>query len=87
MTGLSLVLRSQQHAGAHDGWSLSATHLQQTMTGGLNKFAIQYGQGPGIGLGQADLVTTHASLQRWRIVEAYTWQNTSWFGGQWTVAY
>lgn len=87
MTGLSLIPKSKQYKGAHGGWSLNSLHVQQTARRGLNQFAVQYGQGPGIGLGQAESVTTPASTQRWRIVQAYTWQTTPSFGGQWTIVY
>ena len=54
--GLSYIQRAGQVADAHSGWSLSALHEQKGVLGGRNLFALQYGVGPGTGLGAASVL-------------------------------
>lgn len=80
--GLSLIERSRQVDGAHGGWSLSVLHTQKPLQGGSNKFGIQYGVGPGTGLGGTGDLRAGSEVRRWRVVEALDWQTTAVFGGQ-----
>nr|WP_256675669.1 carbohydrate porin [Pseudomonas sp. R5(2019)] len=72
---------------AHHGWSLIAQHTQIAFLGGVNKFAVQYGQGPGTALGYTGDSTLDESNRSWRIVEFFDWQLTHSFSGQVEVVY
>ncbi|MDP1006932.1 carbohydrate porin, partial [Klebsiella pneumoniae] len=51
---LELGLSYIEKAGGRDtnsGWAITAQHVQKPFLGGKNKFALQYGEGPGTGLG------------------------------------
>ncbi|CAN5810316.1 maltoporin LamB [soil metagenome] len=47
----ALTLISAQGAGRHNGWQLSVFHKQDKVFGGANTFGVQYGVGPGTGIG------------------------------------
>ncbi|MCQ4280077.1 carbohydrate porin [Pseudomonas stutzeri] len=69
------------------GWSVTAQHEQIGFLGGSNTFAVQYGEGPGTGLGYTGDVTLDESAKSWRVVEFFDWQVTPRFGGQFQVVY
>lgn len=85
--GLSYIQDAGQVSGANSGWSLTAQHEQKGWLGGSNKFAIQYGVGPGTGLGYTGSLLANQSNKRFRMVESFDWQATPEFGGQLTAVY
>jgi len=72
---------------AHSGWSVTAQHKQIGFLGGSNTFTVQYGEGPGTGLGYTGDVTLGSSDTSWRVVEYFDWQVTPRFGGQFQAVY
>ncbi|MGE6991797.1 maltoporin [Pseudomonas sp. NPDC047961] len=72
---------------SNSGWSVTAQHEQIGFLGGSNTFAVQYGEGPGTGLGYTGDVTLDESAKSWRIVEFFDWQVTPRFGGQFQAVY
>jgi maltoporin len=83
---LSIIQKADIPNG-HNGWSLTAQHTQSDVLGGKNKMAIQYGSGPGTGLGETGDLTSDASTKRWRVLDAFDWQATKNFGGQVAAIY
>ncbi len=84
--GLSYIAK----AGGRDtnsGWALTAQHVQAAFLGGKNKFALQYGEGPGTGLGYTGNTTLDKSSKSYRAVEFFDWQVTPRFGGQIEAVY
>lgn len=69
-------------SGAHSGWAVTAQHKQSDFLGGKNTFALQYGRGPGTGLGYTGDVTLDRDNTSWRLVEFFDWQATPRLGGQ-----
>lgn len=74
-------------ANSHSGWSVAAQHKQEEFLGGVNKFAVQYGRGPGTALGYTGDPTLDNSNQSWRVVEFFDWQVSPRFGGQFNIVY
>jgi maltoporin len=68
--------------GANSGWAVTAQHKQSDFLGGVNTFALQYGRGPGTGLGYTGDVTLDRDNKSWRLVEFFDWQATPRLGGQ-----
>ena len=84
--GLSYIAK----AGGRDtnsGWALTAQHVQAAFLGGKNKFALQYGEGPGTGLGYTGNTALDKSSKSYRAVEFFDWQVTPRFGGQVEAVY
>jgi maltoporin len=48
---LAASLITAQGDGRHGGWQLTALHKQDKVLGGSNTFGVQYGVGPGTGIG------------------------------------
>ena len=71
----------------HQGWAITAQHVQKNFLGGKNKFALQYGEGPGTGLGYTGDPTLDTSNKSYRAVEFFDWQITRQFGGQIEAVY
>ncbi len=71
----------------HQGWAITAQHVQKNFLGGKNKFALQYGEGPGTGLGYTGDTTLDSSNKSYRAVEFFDWQVTPRFGGQIEAVY
>ena len=84
--GLS-YLDKPERTDAHSGWAITAQHVQSEFLGGKNKFAVQYGEGSGIGLGYTGDFRLDNSSKRYRIVEFFDWQVTPRFGGQVEAVY
>jgi maltoporin len=87
---LELGLSYIEQAGgrdAHSGWALTAQHVQAAFLGGKNKFALQYGEGPGTGLGYTGNTALERSSKSYRAVEFFDWQVTPRFGGQVEAVY
>ncbi len=78
--GLSYIQRGQAE-DAHSGWSVSAEHKQKDFLGGENRLVAQYGEGPGIGLGQTGNLQADQNTRSWRVLESPMWQLTPRFGG------
>ncbi|GAB3466120.1 maltoporin [Azotobacter salinestris] len=80
-----------QEAGGsdkHSGWSVAVQHKQEGFLGGnYNTFALQYGEGPGTGLGYTGDSNLDKENKSWRLVEYFDWQTTERFGGQFQVVY
>lgn len=85
--GLSYVDKPSGLTEAHSGWSLTLQHQQQAVLGGQNRLALQYGQGPGVGLGQTGPLDAGSERERWRLVEALNWQAGTRFNGQLLTVY
>ena len=84
--GLS-YLDKPERTDAHSGWAITAQHVQSEFLGGKNKFAVQYGEGSGTGLGYTGNFRLDNSSKRYRIVEFFDWQITPRFGGQVEAVY
>ncbi|MEJ3660513.1 carbohydrate porin [Pseudomonas fragi] len=84
--GLS-YLDKPERTDAHSGWAITAQHVQSEFLGGKNKFAVQYGEGSGTGLGYTGDFRLDNSSKRYRIVEFFDWQVTPRFGGQVEAVY
>ena len=84
--GLS-YLDKPERTDAHSGWAITAQHVQSEFLGGKNKFAVQYGEGSGTGLGYTGDLRLDNSSKRYRIVEFFDWQVTPGFGGQVEAVY
>jgi len=78
--GLNYIPKDSR-AGAYAGWALSARHQQQLPHDFKNASAVQYGQGPGTGLGNTGNVLLDRDNTRWRVIDALEWQRGH-FGGQ-----
>ncbi len=79
--GFSYIQRAGQVEGAHSGWSFTAEHIQANFLGSEHHFVVQYGEGPGIGLGQTGDLTASRDVRTWRIIESPRWQLTPKFSG------
>lgn len=84
--GLSYIARPDS-SDAHQGWAITGQHVQSDFLGGKNKLALQYGEGPGTGLGYTGDVTLDAGNKSYRAVEFFDWQVTPRFGGQVEAVY
>jgi maltoporin len=85
--GLSLIDRPGGNPALHAGWALTGQHVQQDWFGGWNKFALQYGVGPGTALGQTGQLTSGSDTRRARVVEQFYFQPGSAFGGLLSAVY
>lgn len=84
--GLSLI--PDADLGGDSGWAFTVQHRQGKVLGdGWNKLAVQYGQGPGTGLGGTGPLTNTSDMKRWRMVEGIYTQLTPKFGGMLTAVY
>src|SRR5690606_27481829 len=84
--GVSYIDEPDQ-GDANSGWAVTVQHKQIGFLGGSNTFAVQYGEGPGTGLGYTGDVTLGSSDKSWRVVEFFDWQVTPRFGGQFQAVY
>lgn len=84
--GLSYIDKPDSR-DAHRGWAITTQHVQQDFFGGKNKLALQYGEGPGTGLGYTGNVRLDDRNKSYRIVEFFDWQLTPRFGGQFQAVY
>lgn len=86
--GFSLIPDAGLAAGGDDGWALTVQHRQSKLFGdGWNKLALQYGEGPGTGLGGTGPLTNTSDFKRWRVVEGIYAQLTPRLGGMLTAVY
>ncbi|WP_457493526.1 carbohydrate porin, partial [Streptomyces sp. P5_D11] len=80
-------IEKPHRSDAHAGWAITAQHVQKNFLGGKNKLALQYGEGPGTGLGYTGDVGLDDSNKSYRLVEFFDWQVTPRFGGQVEAVY
>ncbi|MET1078477.1 MAG: carbohydrate porin [Pseudomonas sp.] len=85
--GLSFIDKPSSVEDANSGWAVTLQHVQDEFLGGTNKLAVQYGQGPGTGLGYTGDVGLDDSAKSYRLVEFFDWQVTPQFGGQVEAVY
>lgn len=71
----------------HAGWAVVVQHVQTGVFGGSNHFAVQYGVGPGTGLGGTGDLAGGSSERRLRVVEAFDFQPSQRLGGMVTAVY
>lgn len=84
--GLSYI-DAPDRRDTHQGWAITGQHVQTGFLGGKNKLALQYGEGPGTGLGYTGDVGLGAGNKSYRVVEFFDWQVTPRFGGQVEAVY
>jgi maltoporin len=86
--GLSYLPKSGYSGTGDTGWAVTVQHRQQRILGdGVNKLALQYGVGPGIGLGGTGSLDSGNDVRRARIVESIYAQLTDRVGGMLTAVY
>jgi len=85
--GLSVIDSSDSGRNRNSGWGLTGRHVQKDVFGGWNKFAVQYGAGPGVGLGATGSLANGNDVRRARLVEDFYFQPTHKFGGTVTAIY
>lgn len=85
--GLSLIDKSGSDPGHHAGWALTTQHVQKGVFGGWNKFAAQYGVGPGSALGATGDLGAGSDVRRTRFVEGLYFQPGKRLGGQLTAVH
>ena len=87
--GLSVIPESGHvYTGGDSGWSVTVQHRQSNILGdGWNKFAVQYGVGPGTGLGSTGPLSNTTADKRWRVVDGIYAQMTPKLGGMLTAVY
>lgn len=85
--GLSVI--PDAHKGGDAGWSVTMQHRQSNLftEGGWNKLALQYGKGPGTGIGTISSLTNTSDFTRWRVVEGAYSQLTTNLGATATAVY
>lgn len=86
--GLSVIPNAGKSVGGDAGWSLTVQHQQSKIMGdGWNKIALQYGEGPGTGLGGTGPLTNSSDVTRWRVVDGFYAQLDPNLGGMLTAVY
>ena len=86
--GLSLIPHRDKSSGGDSGWSITVQHRQGKILGdGWNKLAVQYGEGPGVGLGATGALSNTSDVTRWRVVEGIYAQLNPKLGGMLTAVY
>ncbi|MET1076619.1 MAG: carbohydrate porin [Pseudomonas sp.] len=87
--GFSYLDKPDTRDAAHSGWSLTAQHQQLDFLGAgtRNTVALQYGEGPGTGLGSTGDSGLDRSAKSYRLVEYFDWQLTPRLSGQFQVVY
>ncbi|TWE07184.1 maltoporin [Pseudomonas sp. AG1028] len=87
--GVSYIDKPSSVDDSNSGWAVTGQHVQKNFLGlgGDNKFALQYGEGPGTGLGYTGDPTLDRSAKSWRVVEFFDFQMTPRLGGQVQAVY
>lgn len=87
--GVSYIDKPSSVEDSHSGWAVTGQHVQKNFLGlsGDNKFALQYGEGPGTSLGYTGDPTLDRSAKSWRMVEFFDFQMTPRLGGQVELVY
>ena len=85
--GLSAIVNhSASSSNTHHGFSGVLQHVHKVL-GGANELAVQYGIGPGTGLGGVDALTNSSDVTRLRILDTFHFQPLPWLGGQLLFVY
>jgi maltoporin len=84
--GLSYIAKPDSR-DANSGWAITAQHVQKEVFSGINTFALQYGEGPGTGLGYTGDVGLDNSSKSYRMAEFYNWTITPRLDGQVALVY
>ncbi len=71
--------------GADDGWAANVMHKQTDRWGGKNTLALQYGIGPGTGLGATGALANDSDNKRLRVVDHYHFKAGPGLDGQLTA--
>jgi len=79
--GFNHVEKDKHRAGTSWGWATHIRHRQQIGDEANNSFVLQYGEGPGTGLGSTGDVFLNRSNNRFRVLDTYDWQGEK-LGGQ-----
>lgn len=86
--GLSYIPKSDHTTTGDAGWAVTVQHRQNNILGdGNNKLALQYGVGPGVGLGGTGSLDNSSDVKRMRIVDGLYAQITPKLGGMLTAVY
>ncbi|MDD4881272.1 MAG: carbohydrate porin [Gallionellaceae bacterium] len=85
--GASYIAKTGAASTRHTGWALNVQHVQQEVLGGSNKLALQYGVGPGVGLGSTGPLDNNSNVTRFRAVEQFYFKATPLLDGQVTAVY
>lgn len=85
--GVSYIATTGADPARHSGWALNVQHVQQNVLGGTNKLDLQYGVGPGIGLGSTGALTNSREVTRLRVVEQLYFKASPSLDGQVTAVY
>lgn len=86
--GLSLIPKSGFSGSGDSGWSVTVQHFQEKiLNDGWNKFAVQYGVGPGTGLGSTGPLTNTKENTSLRVVDSLYVQFTPALGGMLGAVY
>jgi len=84
--GFNYVEKDTHRPDTRWGWSTHVRHIQQFGEDANNSLALQYGEGPGTGLGYTGDMFLNRGNNRWRVVDAYDWQGEK-IGGQAVVVW
>ncbi|MDO9224443.1 MAG: carbohydrate porin [Pseudomonadota bacterium] len=85
--GASYIANTGSDPTRHSGWALNVQHVQQATLGGWNKLALQYGVGPGVGLGSTGGLGNGSDVTRFRAVEQLYFKATPLLDGLVTAVY
>jgi maltoporin len=85
--GASYIAKTGSDPTRHSGWALNVQHVQQQVLGGWNKLALQYGTGPGVGLGSTGDLANDSDVTRFRLVEQLYFKATPSIDGLVTAMY
>lgn len=85
--GASYIADSGNDPTRHPGWSLSIQHVQREAAGSWNKLALQYGVGPGVGLGGTGDLTLGSDVSRTRLIEQHYFKASRLLDGLLTAVY
>jgi maltoporin len=84
--GASVVQDISNNSAAKSGWSAVVRHLQSVL-GGTNTISLQYGQGPGSGLGNVSSLYDDSDIKRFRAIDDLSFQVNKQFGGEVAVTF
>ncbi len=85
--GASYIANTGSDSARHSGWALNVQHVQQKILDGWNKLALQYGVGPGVGLGSTGDLGNASDVTRFRAVEQLYFKATPLLDGMVTAVY
>jgi maltoporin len=89
VAGLAWLSANESRAGfdGTDGWQLHLVHEQQSLLGGFNRLALQYGAGAGATLSKSPDDTLSSDDKTWRAVEQLMLQPSARWSGMATAVY